>query len=403
MKTDPRKAGLISSLNSETQLLLRCFDPKVNLQPDDFSQLDMDRFMHVLDCHRLSTSLYPLVKDNPFFPPITRNQLRERYVGNKLQMLAYMAELCRVITLLQQKGIQAIALKGPVLGQLYYDDYTQRECGDLDILVKPSDSEAAYQILIDTGYALSDVLWNTPKQKILYRKHFHHYNLYNPTRQVQLELHWRLTSSISDAEKTVEINWNDTISRTIGGISIQLLNPHDNLVYLCIHGGVHQWKRLFWVQDIARIIEKEDSEFLVTTYQRAVESGVKRYVLEGYQLANILFGSSLPSQIHMAIQADEKIAKLSGNSIFAMNDVSDRSLIPVLFINKIRDSAGKLFYAYQSTFYYGGLQAIYTLFRKFFINPAYWKIYSFNDDFFIFNYFAAPFLWIYYFFTKEDQ
>lgn len=403
MKTDTEKAELISSLNSETQLLLRCFNLQANLQSDDFAHIDMDRFVHVLDCHRLSTSVYPLIKDNPVLPVLTKTKLRERYVNNKLRMLAYMAELCRVLALLQHNGIQAISLKGPVLSHLYYDDYTQRECGDLDILVRPSDVEAAYQLLLDTGYALSDVLWNSPKQKVLYEKYFHHYNVYNPIRNIQIELHWKLTSSIDSEKKLIEANWNNTIGQNIGGLSVKVLAPHDNFIYLCIHGGVHQWKRLFWVQDIARIIQKEGSDFIEAACQRAVENGVKRYVLEGCHLSYILFNSALPDRIHTAIEQDEKISNLSVISVFAMNDVADQSLNASSSVSRINSSLRKLLYAYQSTYYLGGIAAVVTLFKKFFINSDYWAIYSFPDKFFIFNYVAAPFLWINSFFNKGNQ
>ena len=403
MTTDTAKVELIASLNVETRLLLQCFDQKRTLQPDDFAHVDMDRFMHVADCHRLSTSIYPLIKDNPFFPASTKSKLKERYVANKLRMLAYMAELCRVLTLLQHRGVPAIALKGPVLAQSYYGDYTLRECSDLDILVKPADAEAAYQTLLDTGYALSSVLWNTPKQKALYEKYFHHYNLYNPIRNVQIELHWKLTSSIGNAKNVVELNWNNTISQKIGGLAIQVLNPYGNFIYLCIHGGVHQWKRLFWVQDIARIIEKEGSRFLETAYQQAVEQNVKRYVLEGCYLSYSFFGSALPEQMLMAIQQDDKISELSKIAIFTMNNVTDQRVSSVHPIAKINESVKKLFYAYQSIYYLGGFQSVWLSFKKFFINPAYWHIFSFSDHLFILNYAAAPFLWAYSFFNKDEQ
>lgn len=318
-------------------------------------------------------------------------------------MLTYMAELCRVLKLFQERGISVVALKGPILGQLYYDDYTQRECNDLDILVKPSDVQTAYQILIDIGYNLSDVLWNSPKQKALYRKTFHHYNLYNSSNHIQIELHWRLNTLGSDSTKKIESVWENLTIQQIGGLSIQILSNYDTFIYLCIHGGTHQWKRLFWVQDIVRIIQKEGNDFLINTYHKITEKSVRRYVLEGCHLAHMLFGANLPQVLLNAIDEDESIAKLTEISIFSMSIVADSYLSPISSLNTFKLGIRKLVYFYRSIIYLEGNHAILTSLKSFFINPAYWNIYSFSDRLFLLNYIAAPFLWVYSVVNKDKE
>lgn len=310
-------------------------------------------------------------------------------------MLALVSELCRVIKQCDQAKIETIVLKGPALSQQYYCDYTVRECNDLDILVKPDDVQAAYEILLTMGYKLTETLWNSPKQKFLYHSTYHHYNLYNAGNNMMIELHWRLyASNRVDISATVNI-WSRLIVQKLGGVNIRSLSNFDTFIYLSVHGGSHQWKRLFWVQDIVRIIEKEGEEFVEDAYKLSITRGVKRYVLEGCYLANILFNASLPQSVQNAIRQDKRIEELSAMSIFAMNDATSSDQNPVASWKNLLLAKEKLMIHYRTTYYLGGWKAIGTSINRFFINPNFWRVYSFSDSFFVLNYLAAPFLWAY--------
>ena len=388
-------------LTTQTQLLLQYFAPRQHRPPSAPPGFDADAFMHLLDSHRLTTVFYDHIDENDPALPTLKHQLRARYSANKFRMLAYVAELCHILRLCQHRGIEAVALKGPVLGQLYYDDYTQRECGDLDILVRPADVEATYQLLREAGYALTTTLWNSPKQKALYTKTYYHYNLYHAAKGVQIELHWRLNTSANNRAVNVDTMRNRLTSQPIGGLEIPVLSAIDNFIYLCIHGSTHGWKRLFWVQDIARIVQKEGHDFLEDAYRQAIDHQVDRFVLAGCHLAGMLFGVSLPDTLLKAIEQSPIIGHLSANFIFAINHVTDDYQSPISSFKAFRISIKKLIIFYESAYYLGGRRAVFSAFKNFFINPDYWRIYSFSDRFFTLNYVAAPFLWAYSAFSKR--
>ncbi|WP_169921736.1 nucleotidyltransferase domain-containing protein [Spirosoma rigui] len=361
----------------------------------------MDKLIHVLDSHRLSIVFYSRVNNTPFSSLFVAPPLKSEYTASKLRMLRHMAELCRIVKLFQQKNIDLISLKGPLLGQLYYDDYTERECNDLDILVKPGDLETAYQVLLNLGYTLSETLWETPKQKSLYQKTFHHYHLYNQATDIQVELHWKLFTSTIEAENIEHTIWPNSIAHHISGLHISILSSSINFIYLCVHGSTHQWKRLFWVLDIVRIIEKEGQDFIVNAYEIALESHVERCVLEGCQLAHLLFKVDLPKPIQDAIQEDTQLSKLTETSIFFINTTTLPSLSPLSSLKAFRLTVKKVVYFHQAIYLLAGSKAIYTTVKKFFINPDYWRIYSVNDKLFALNYVIAPLLWIYCLFRKH--
>ena len=390
---------LLPLLRPEVRLLLHCLKAGTTVQPGEFTDIDIEQFLHVIDCHRLTNVVCMQIRNAPGVPTVIRERIKAQSVHNRFRQLGSVAELCRVLKQFQAHHIEVIALKGPLLSQSYYGDYTLRAYKDLDILVCPADLQAAFNVLADIGYTLSETLWNSPKQKIIYRQTFHHYDLYHAGRAVQIELHWRLNATGYD----IEMIWANSVRHSIGGLPVRSLSPADTFIYLCQHGGTHQWKRLFWLFDIARLIEQEGHHFLITTYRRAVEQGLGRYVLSGCQLAHKLLGVSLPPLLQEAICRDETIEKLAEMSIFWINAVTESHENPIASPQIFQLSLGRFASAYRSVFYLEGWQGIGTMAKHFFVNPAYWRMTAFSDRLFVLNYVTAPFLWVYSIFRKKSQ
>ncbi len=387
---------LPACLHPHTRLLLHYLQPHQAGSPGALAQIDTDALLHLLDSHRLSTIFYQRLPGNPSDILVIKQQLAGRYATNKMAMLARMAELCRILKLFAQNGIHAIALKGPLLGHLYYNDYTLRECKDLDILVKPADTERAFTLLTDSGYELTTVLWKSPKQKVLYTNTYYHYNLYNTTSGIQVELHWRLNLAEGETSGQPSDPFSgELITQQVGGQVVHLLSATDNFIYLCVHGSTHEWKRLFWVYDIAQISEKEGAAFLAESYRRAAEQKLDRYVLAGCYMAAQLFGTSLPAEIRQAIRNDSHLTDLLSSFMFSINHVGDPYQPPLSSVRAFRLSLKKLINYYRITYYFGGCRSVFAAGRKFFINPDYWNIFAFSDRLFVLNYAVAPFLWIY--------
>ena len=62
------------------------------------------------------------------------------------------AQLCRIAESLAEKGIAYAVLKGPVLAHAIYNTPDKRTYGDIDILVKKSDTDTVTNILKEHGY-----------------------------------------------------------------------------------------------------------------------------------------------------------------------------------------------------------------------------------------------------------
>src|SRR5262245_45394388 len=80
-------------------------------------------------------------------PETFRRHLECSHRVNAQVSLLYVAELLRLLTLFQEKGIRLAAFKGPILGQSLYGDISLREISDLDLIVHEVDVSKAEGIL----------------------------------------------------------------------------------------------------------------------------------------------------------------------------------------------------------------------------------------------------------------
>ena len=96
------------------------------------------------------------------------NKLKKHYFENSARNTLLTAELCRLINLFRDEGIEAIPYKGPVLALFAYGNLALRRFVDLDVIVKKSDVLKAREILLTSGYKPSKAL-SLDQQEILLR------------------------------------------------------------------------------------------------------------------------------------------------------------------------------------------------------------------------------------------
>src|SRR5678816_4692379 len=72
-------------------------------------------------------------------PPQCLSKLKKHYFENSARNTLLTAELCRIINLFRDEGIETIPYKGPTLALFVYGDVGWRRFVDLDVIVKKSD------------------------------------------------------------------------------------------------------------------------------------------------------------------------------------------------------------------------------------------------------------------------
>ncbi|WP_345985237.1 nucleotidyltransferase family protein [Sulfurimonas sp. HSL-1656] len=232
---------------------------------------------------------------------------KDAYLQIARRNMLMTAELSRIMKMLEENGIKALAFKGPTLAQLAYGDITLRQFGDLDILVNETQIVPAGTVLSEYGYQAEysiKILENATCRGVINDLGFRHTSV-----NVFLELHWRLFREKIGQHLDFEQISKHTHSAVISGISIATLSPEMLLVYLCLHGSKHAWERLEWLCDIDRLIRMQPIDWEITrTIAEAMDTSTTLYL--GLNLCHELFNTPL-TESFLTMTHQNRIAELT--------------------------------------------------------------------------------------------
>jgi hypothetical protein len=343
----------LPSLSQEMRLLLACCRKTLGeADPEKIrwlsnNQIDWESFLRLADRHRV----YPLVYHN--LSRLARNgipahilrSLKDRFERNALRALALTAEMVRLVKLLEQNGILALPLKGPPLALQVYGDLALRHSGDLDLLVAAEHVEHAENILRQKGYrrVVPDLTLSRIKRQIVYMRQGQHFIYYNEYSQRLVELHWRLFSNSYIYSLNIDklLECSQTIN--IASNPIETLDIEKTILYLCTHGAIHIWYRLFWLCDVVELLQKNYRIYWPEMMEHATELGLSRSLAEGLMLSSLLFGTSLPDPIRAYVERDNMVKSLVKTALLIATHPNDMtrtpfSLTPIHMLRKFHGS-----------------------------------------------------------------
>jgi hypothetical protein len=182
--------------------------------------------------------------------------LSENY-EDKIASVTQVAEFIRITDALAGENVKYIPLKGPLLSYKLYGDPTLRTSHDIDILVSPFFIEQSIRLLEAAGYLQLPPGWpDEASQKQKRIRYSHHISLHNPDGPYLVELHWRLVNRqwfrFEDIDNILQEN---TTTFEYAGRRFSVLNPEFELLYLVVHGGLHRWGRLKWLEDVQQYLK----------------------------------------------------------------------------------------------------------------------------------------------------
>jgi hypothetical protein len=214
-------------------------------------------------------------------------------------------ELLRVTAEFHKAGISIAAVKGPVIAQMAYGDFSLREFHDLDLLVHEPDFCRAVDFITQFGYK---PLWKLDSRGVLrFLRHMGEYKLTSDFPGVDIDLHWKpahdsvaLSPSLSDFPSGFQ-------PVTLAGASVPTFAPQDLPLYLASQGGGDQWGDLRRICDLAEFLRRFPEVDWEPHFQTARRLGGLRSMLTGLVLACDLLGAPLPA----SIQADATVIRLA--------------------------------------------------------------------------------------------
>ncbi|MEN3329868.1 MAG: hypothetical protein V7638_4675 [Acidobacteriota bacterium] len=245
-------------------------------------------------------------------PPQFLSKLKKHYFENSARNTLLTAELCRLIKLFRDEGIETIPYKGPVLALFAYGDIGLRRFVDLDVIVKKSDVLKARGILLEEGYKPSKSL-SLDQQEILLRTQ-HNMQFSRDNHRLIVELHWEVAPHLFASTVNGERLWQDLITIDLDGTPVKTFSAEDLLFSLCVHGSRHLWERLAWICDIAELIKRQPLDWRALL-ERAAISDTERMFLLGVHLAQRLLDVPVPNEVKQRCDADQRLSSLADNVI----------------------------------------------------------------------------------------
>lgn len=295
------------------QLLLAC--ARTNASPARIrsltsQQIDWDYFFLLARRHAVVPLVYGQLKDH--VSPEHLQQFKKHSLENSARNIVLTAELCRLIKLFGDAGVNTIPYKGPILSLFAYDDLALRRFVDLDVIVKKHDVARARDLLLADGYALAKPL--TAEQQDLLLRTQHNLQFTKDNRRLIVELHWEVAPHLFASTVQGETLWNNLVDFELNGTTVKTFSAEDLLFSLCVHGSRHLWERLGWICDVAELISRRDLNW-TALLDRAAKADTERMFLLGIHLAEKLLDAPLPAAVKRRCDADKRLEPLAANII----------------------------------------------------------------------------------------
>ncbi len=317
-----------SSIPLELRLILSCL--RASLGQKEEAQIhalcsriiDWDALIKLVDRHRVPSPVYQNLNrfGENIIPESVLIRLKNRFHRNAQRVLAKTAELVRIVKRFEKNGISVLPLKGPVLALQLYGDLGSRHVGDLDIMVPPKRVLEAQGLLLQGGYRRTHPNFElTPRQDLVYVRNNQHFGYFRKDLGIRVELHWRFGSNRYIFPLRFNELWRDRQTIQLGGADMATLSLEHTILFLCTHGAIHAWFRLFWLNDVAQLMIKNDSIDWNTLMRHAGQLGISRMVAEGVVLASSLLGSPLPEPVRVFAEQDRGVDRLARTTFYLIN------------------------------------------------------------------------------------
>lgn len=212
---------------------------------------DWDQVFHWALVHGVESILHHHLAEIGFeLPQPIRDRLHRWQIIRNLWQEHAQAALDEALNALESVSLQAVALKGPILGERLYPDPRMRSCADLDLLVSSDDLDRAATALRSVGYRAAK-----ESQARFLRKHHYHIILSRSCPPV-IELHFRLSDGFGVDIAAEEFLSRSGVHRTSRGAAARVLSAEDEMLFLSTHAAGHRFGRLSWLYDIKLLLHR---------------------------------------------------------------------------------------------------------------------------------------------------
>ena len=218
--------------------------------------------------------------------PVTK-QLRRYRAKTAERNEALTGHLLNVMDRLRDAGIRAIPFKGLTLAAHAYGDVSLRELHDIDIFVAPRDvardRRAIPEMMRAAGFSPAYHLRGEvrPLEAGAVGPLVDADEYVSADGKTIFEFHENLMNRDFSFPLQFDDAWARRSCVIVGGVELPALDTTDLLIYLCVHGSKHIWRRLNWVADVAALLERHPLTDMKVVVDRAAALKSRRRLLRG--------------------------------------------------------------------------------------------------------------------------
>ena len=222
-------------------------------------------------------------------------RLRSSLLINRQNSLYLLRQLLDLLQLFTVNGIHVLTFKGPVLAETLYGDLGLRQAGDIDILIVREDFQRARDLLQTNSYLMEPQL--TSAQQASHLRCQCEIQFFHEDQFSVVDLHWGLTPKSFPFGLGPEELFARSEKISLAGHTIETFDRVDLLLYLCVHGAKHYWRRLEWVASIAGLVRSTPGLDWSLAIRRSRQTRSGRILVLGLLLAGNVFDLELPREI----------------------------------------------------------------------------------------------------------
>lgn len=227
------------------------------------------------------------------------DSLRDAHRVQLLSTMQRIAELFRVLEILNPAAISSVVIKGPVLSTRAFSDPSARHYGDIDFLLRGADIVRATQLLAAAGFTPA-----IPVERIQSQKQPGQHMFRRSENAPLIELHTERTLRYFPRPLPVDDFFRRQTTVTIDGRAVPALSLEDEFVLISIHGAKHFWERLMWIADVAALVRNCPQMDWSRVQKTASAVGSERMVRVALLLAQRTLNSPVPAEWKKGIASD---------------------------------------------------------------------------------------------------
>ncbi len=271
--------------------------------------IDWNEVERIAMWNALAPILYHVLSARPDCAPVEKlAQWRELVRANRVRNAYLENAVVRITNALADKGVIAIAFKGPVLAAAAFGDLGLRQFIDLDILVRPSEFGSCRETLAGLGYR-SEYSGLRDEDRDFFQSYQETFD--SDDWLAPLDVHSRLNPRYFAYAPEGDALFRRAAMIELKSGSIRTLSNNDLVLHLCVHGAKHGWNSLGWILDIAAFMRRNPGIDWRSMLDDASSVGGRRMLLLGIYLTRDLLKAPIPEEVAALASSDRVIVDLA--------------------------------------------------------------------------------------------